>query len=185
MEGETPQDDQGVRLPAVVHKEPARRDRGTWPTLSKPQIYDVGGEARENQLGLERVPAKKEKLHPASRTFVLVSAVNTICGASRVALYSFFRPRLSVYIYIERHEAYVHVTKVQQRREKHRPSPSNSLLFYGFIHSVTRTRAFMMRYACLLRQYRRSAELDILLYVRCCIALSCCKGSSFVSIRFI
>lgn len=38
----------GLWLPVVLQKESAKRDRSTWPTLSKPQIYDVGGEAREN-----------------------------------------------------------------------------------------------------------------------------------------
>lgn len=117
-----------------------RRGRGIRPTLSKPQIYDAD-EASERQRA--RLSPGEERETASRRVFVLVSAVNTAWRVTP-ALYLF----LDWVKRIHSREAYTEATK----RNSDRVSQTHS--FYDFIHFVMRTRAFVTRYSCLLRQYR-------------------------------
>lgn len=100
---ETPQDDHRMRSSVVVQKESARRDRGTRSTLSKPQIYDVGGRERDHNSGLESQRRRRNRIR---RHEPLFSFLLSIRSATRHALYLFFfsaYTRLSVYIVVHTH----------------------------------------------------------------------------------
>lgn len=115
----------------VVQQESVRRDRGTRSTLSKPQIYDVGGRERErdHSSGLESQRRRNRiRRHEPLFSFLLSIRSATRHAPSYIPFFSAYTG-LSVYITVRS----AHITRVQQQRErKHRPSPSNSPFFRRF-----------------------------------------------------